>query len=99
MTQIDTRMVGRGLCECCGKPNMLTNSTPEIGCYCKECLKLTIDNCKTAIKEIDEYSKTTRVQKVQTKRRITSEELDELKRKRDDALAKLFSGDFSKRNI
>jgi hypothetical protein len=85
-------MVGRDSCEYCGKENVLINSTPEVGGYCKECLKLTINNCREAIKEINEYEKLNKVRKTKVNK-MTNEYLKELEIKKEDALSKLMSGE------
>lgn len=81
-------------CESCGKEDVLVLSTPFTDCYCKECLKLVIFECKEAIKEIDSYGKSNKVRKVKTKLKTSKEELEELERKKDEALSKLITGQF-----
>ena len=41
-------------CEFCGKEVKHVASTSMFGCYCLDCLELTIEECKAAIEEIEE---------------------------------------------
>jgi len=50
-------MIEIGECEYCQRKNMVITSTPELGCYCKDCHALVRDNCKTAIADIRKYEK------------------------------------------
>jgi hypothetical protein len=82
-------------CECCSKPNLLIHATPYTGSYCKACLKLVILECKEALSTIEEYEKSKKIVKGTTKHRISKTEHDESRRKKDEALERLFSGDFT----
>jgi hypothetical protein len=83
-------MVEIGVCEYCDKPNVPVVSTPELGCYCKECLKLAADNCKAAISDINAFEQSHKISKKSHKN--TKVNLAELERKKDEALAKLMAG-------
>lgn len=80
-------MVEIGTCEYCNTPNVPVIATSEVGPYCRDCLRLTSDNCKDAIKEIDrQYGKP------KGQRKITENRLSALEKQKDDALAKLIGG-------
>ena len=81
------------ICESCGKESIVV-STSFTGSYCKECLKLVIFECKEAIKEIDSYGKSNKVNRTTTKLKTSKEELEELERKKDEALEKLMTSKF-----
>jgi inactivated superfamily I helicase len=84
-------MVQRDSCEYCQKDDVLITSTPELGSYCKECLELASWNCKEAIKEINEYEKANKTPR-KKKEQMTETRLQELEKKKDEALAKLMQG-------
>lgn len=83
---------GIGECELCKKDNVIVIGTSFTDCYCRECLMLVISEFKRAIKDIDEYQGSTKAKRISKKSKITIEELTELERLKDEALAKLISG-------
>jgi len=85
----------KSTCECCSKPNLLTHGTPFTGSYCKDCLQLVITHCKKSIGIIEEYEKSKKIAKVATKQHNSKGEFDESKRNKDEALQRLFLGDFT----
>jgi transcription elongation factor Elf1 len=84
--------VSIGLCQFCGKDNVVIVGTPQTACYCRECHQMTIYFSQEAIRKIDAYAKENKIRNPRAKRKITVEELDELERKKDEALSKLITG-------
>lgn len=86
--------IGRSTCECCSKSDLLVCGTSFTGLYCKKCLRLVISECKEAIREIEKHE-TGKERRVPTKNKGSKAELAELEKKKNDALAKLLSADFT----
>lgn len=79
-----------GRCVYCLTENIPVYSTPERESQCEDCHRLTINNCKTAIAEIQKYKSMNKAKGKPKK------SLAELEKAKDDALARLMSGDFTK---
>lgn len=74
-----------GKCEFCGKDDLPITSTSAIDSYCRDCLKITINECKSALMEIDEYEKINNIKKSKSKK-SNKKSIDELRKAKDDAV-------------
>lgn len=95
-TEDKIKNAGLGHCQFCDEDNKVVQSTSVTDLYCKDCLAQVIQLCKSAINEIKEFEKLNNVPKTKKKRVITEEELTVLEREKDEALARLMSGDVVK---
>jgi len=80
----NTSHVYIGDCVYCGAKDVPLTSTSETDVICIDCMRLTRDNCNTAIKELSQFSKNNHI-----KNQCKKESLDDLKAKAEDALFKM----------